>query len=425
MTLRAPTLRRPTIRQCAVLAGGLGTRLGQLAATTPKPMLPCGDRPFVAWLLREFVRFGVQEFVVLAGHLSEAVEQDLPDIAAALPRPVVLRFSKEPVRAGTGGALFHAQNLLDPVFLLCNGDSLFETNLAAALAARAADTAEIRGRIVLRATSDTSRYGVVDLEGDAVTAFHPGQPPGHAGLINAGIYLLDRSVVETTTPICSLERDVMPILAAAGALRGTVGKGYFRDIGTPDDLARARTELADRLRRPALFLQRDCVLKLCRGCAGSHECWEWAPGAKAAIRAATQAGWHVFVIANQPGTALSVHDEVASGALHARIMDEVRAVGGNIDDIRYPGYDEHEAIAPYEGESDRREERARLLLDLSRAWELDPARCVMVGDTPADVMAAAAAGIKAWRFSGDDLNNFVRGLLPSFTGGTLGSAGES
>ena len=53
------SLRATTVRQCAVLVGGLGTRLGALTERTPKPFLPCGDRPFLAWLLREFVRFGV------------------------------------------------------------------------------------------------------------------------------------------------------------------------------------------------------------------------------------------------------------------------------------------------------------------------------------------------------------------------------
>ena len=54
-----------TIRQCAVLVGGLGTRLGALTANAPKPLLPCGDRPFLGWLLREFIRFGVESLLVI------------------------------------------------------------------------------------------------------------------------------------------------------------------------------------------------------------------------------------------------------------------------------------------------------------------------------------------------------------------------
>ena len=119
-----------TIRQCAVLVGGLGTRLGALTATTPKPLLKVGDRPFLAWLLREVVRFGVEEFVLLAGHGAEAIERDLNSLATSLPRPARIVVSREPSRSGTGGAVFHARNLLDERFLLCNGDSLFATNLA-------------------------------------------------------------------------------------------------------------------------------------------------------------------------------------------------------------------------------------------------------------------------------------------------------
>src|SRR5580693_6734923 len=111
-----------TIRQCAVLAGGLGTRLGALTANAPKPLLPCGDRPFLGWLLREFVRFGVEEFVLLTGHLSEQVEARVQELSALLPRAVRIVVAREPVRAGTGGAVFHAREHLAERFLLCNGD---------------------------------------------------------------------------------------------------------------------------------------------------------------------------------------------------------------------------------------------------------------------------------------------------------------
>jgi NDP-sugar pyrophosphorylase family protein len=110
-----------TIRQCAVLIGGLGTRLGELTAATPKPLLTCGDRPFLAWLLREFLRYGIDDFLLLTGYLPAVVEAALPAITAGLPRPVRITCSTEPIRAGTGGALYHARHHLAERFLLCNG----------------------------------------------------------------------------------------------------------------------------------------------------------------------------------------------------------------------------------------------------------------------------------------------------------------
>ena len=84
MSLEGPQARA-TIRQCAILAGGLATRLGDIAAETPKPVLNVGGRPFIAWLMREFVRFGVEEFLILTGHLSQAVQQAVLQAADGLP----------------------------------------------------------------------------------------------------------------------------------------------------------------------------------------------------------------------------------------------------------------------------------------------------------------------------------------------------
>ena len=71
----------------------------------------------------------------------------------------------------------------------------------------------------------------------------------------------------------------MPRLAAAGALRGTLAGGYFRDIGVPEDFARAQTEIPALLHRRALFLDRDGVMNVDHGHVGTRERFEWMPGA--------------------------------------------------------------------------------------------------------------------------------------------------
>jgi D,D-heptose 1,7-bisphosphate phosphatase len=400
-----------TVRQCAILAGGLATRLGALAAETPKPVLPVGDRPFLGWLLQEMSRFGVEEALLLTGHLSDRVEGSVRAIAAELPRPLRLEFAQEPVRAGTGGALFHARDRLDERFLLCNGDSLFDCNIADLLTAAASDPADVVGRMVLRRLDDASRYGVVEVDGERVVAFRERGAPGAAGVINAGIYLFDRRVLDSVTSACSLERDVMPRLAKKGALRGTLGQGYFIDIGIPEDFTRAQTELPKALRRPALFLDRDGVINVDHGYVGSRERFEWTQGAREAIRMATGRGWHVFVVTNQAGVARGHYDEAAVRALHAWMEDEVRAAGGTIDDIRYCPFHPEAPLAEYRRDSDWRKPAPGMLLDLIRAWQLDPARCVMVGDKPIDMTAAAGAGVAGHLFAGGDLAQFIAPLL--------------
>ena len=113
----------PPIHQCAILVGGRGTRLGPLTAATPKPLLPCGDRPFLAWVLRELSRFGIEDILLLAGHQSDSVRSFARDVHRLLPRPLSIRVSIEPSTSGTGGALWHARDHLADRFLLLNGDS--------------------------------------------------------------------------------------------------------------------------------------------------------------------------------------------------------------------------------------------------------------------------------------------------------------
>lgn len=401
----------PTVTQCAVLVGGLGTRLGALTAQTPKPLLPVGDRPFLAWLLREFTRFGVTDFVLLTGHLSDVVEQLAEDLQARLPTGARVTLSPEPVRAGTGGAVYHARDRLDERFLLCNGDSLFDGNLASLLAAAATDPAEVTGRIMLRRLEDASRYGVVALDGDRVTAFQERPAPGTPGTINAGVYLFDRRVVDALSPVCSLEAEVMPRLAAAGALRGTVSDGFFLDIGVPEDFARAQTAIPQALRRRALFLDRDGVINIDHGYVGSLDRFEWVTGAREAIVAATRAGWHVFIVTNQSGVARGRYAEDDMRALHQAICNEIRLSGGTVDDIRHCPFHPDATVPAYRALSDWRKPAPGMLLDLIRAWELDPARCVMIGDQETDVAAAAAAGVRGVLFPGGDLRPLTKAYM--------------
>jgi D,D-heptose 1,7-bisphosphate phosphatase len=406
-------MTRATITQCAVLVEGLGTRRGALRANTPKPLLSCGDRPFLAWLLREFVRYGVTEFLLLSGYPSTAVEKAVPNIVAALPRKARITISEAPVRAGTGGAIYHARDQLDERFLLCNGDSFLDCNFANLLSAASTDDESVTGRIGLRQLGDASRFGLVMLDGDRITGFREPPPPGTGGIINGGVCVFRRSLVDSLRPRCSLDADIMPHLAAVGALRGTLGGGYFCDIGVPEDFAHAQPDIPRLLRRRAVFFDRDGVLNIDHGYVGTRERFEWMPGALEAIRFATEAGWHVFVVTNQSGVARGHYDEAAVRGLLDWMANEARRAGGTIDDARYCPFHDEAVVDAYHRASDWRKPEPGMLLDLIRAWELAPVRCVMIGDQPTDMAAASAAGVPGHLFTGGNLLEFVREIVRS------------
>ncbi len=401
------------VRQAAVLVGGLGTRLGAITASVPKPLLQCGDRPFLAWILRELCRFGITETLLLTGHLADEVERQIPALQATLPAPMRLVCCPEEGRAGTGGALHQARARLAERFLLCIGDSWLDFNLSRLLADADRDAPATLARMLLRHLPDATRAGVVELDGDRVTAFRERPAPGEPGMANAGIYVLDRAVLDHVAPVCSLERDVLPQLAAGGAVRGTVGGGYFIDIGIPADLARAQTELPARLHRRALFLDRDGVLNHDHGWVGEQDRFEWIEGAIATVRAAADAGWHVFVVTNQSGIARGRYSEAQFAALSDWMIGQIRRDGGTIDALRYCPTHPDAPLEAYRRADGRRKPGPGMLLELIAAWQLDPARCLMIGDQPTDMTAAQAAGIPGHLFPGGNLLDFALPLLMS------------
>jgi NDP-sugar pyrophosphorylase family protein len=395
----------PSIRQAAILVGGLGTRLGTLTAAIPKPLLPCGDRPFLAWLLRELCRFGIREVLLLTGHLAETIEAAVAAIAASLPHALRITCVRETRQAGTGGALFQARDHLAERFLLCNGDSWLDFNLTRLLADAAGDPGDVLCRMVLHRLDDASRYGVAETEGDRVTGFRERPEPGQPGTINAGLYLLDRRVLDIATPECSLERDILPKLAAQHVLRGTLAQGYFLDIGIPSDLARAQTELPPRLRRRALFLNPDVIINVDPGWDGSGGQFEFVTGVLATIRHASDAGWHVFIAENR--------SDAAKFPVQCGLMIEaIRAAGGTVDDMRSGPRSPSTSHHPID---DRHNPEQGVLGDLVSDWELDPARCLLIGNHATDLAAAAAVGIPAHLFSGGSLGDFTLKLLARAT----------
>jgi mannose-1-phosphate guanylyltransferase len=239
--------------QALILAGGEGTRLRPLTSTIPKPVVPLAGRPFIVYMLEWLRSHGVDEVILACGFMAHDVRAVLGDGAEVGLR---LLYVQEPRPLGTGGALMFAQDLLRERFLMLNGDILTDIDLGAQLAQHEATGA--RATLGLVEVADPSAYGLVRLaESRAVKAFleKPGQltreasEDGAAGrnLINAGVYVLERGVLEVVPAkgtASSIERDVFPRLVGQG-LFGHPANGYWLDIGTPERYLRGTFDLLD------------------------------------------------------------------------------------------------------------------------------------------------------------------------------------
>ena len=247
--------------QALILAGGEGTRLRPLTNAIPKPVVPLAGRPHIAYVIDWLEGHGVDDVVVSCGHLADSVRAALDGITG--PK---LRFAEEPDARGTAGAIRYAEDLLGERFFVINGDILCDLDLGALVSQH--ESSGARATIALHPVEDPSAYGLVHRTDEGVIEEFLEKPSADqidTDEINAGAYLLERSVLDEIPPdrAVSIEREVFPKLVGNG-LYGRRLEGYWIDIGTPERFlaanwdileGRVRTVTGDRLDDAGLLVE--------------------------------------------------------------------------------------------------------------------------------------------------------------------------
>jgi len=279
--------------QAIVLVGGEGTRLRPLTSDVPKPAVTLVDRPFLAYAIEWLAAHGVTEVVLACGFLPDVLREALGD--EERHAGVTITYVTEPERLGTAGAIRFAADALgdrlDERFLALNGDVLADLDLTALV--RAHEERGAQATIGLHPVEDSSAYGLVrcDAEGK-VLEFLEKTGEEVPGEINAGAYVLERSVLELVPPgrAVSIEREVFPRLVGEG-LCGLLLEGYWMDIGTPERYLQASWDILEgRVETEVEPTSPGCLVA---------DGAEVAPGARLGERAVVAAGCRV-----EPGAEL-------------------------------------------------------------------------------------------------------------------------
>jgi len=221
--------------KAVILAGGEGTRLRPLTLTTPKPVVPVVDRPFLRHQLDLLATVGVTKIVFCIAYQPERVQAVFGDGGAL---GVHIRYAVEDVPLGTGGAVKNAKAHLDATTIVLNGDVLTDVDLPAVVAGHKSSGA--LATLVLTAVPNPSAYGLVETDASGrVLRFVEKPDPSQitTDKINAGIYVLETSTLGLMPPSVnySIERSFFPALLARNDLvRAHVHRGYWIDIGTPE-----------------------------------------------------------------------------------------------------------------------------------------------------------------------------------------------
>lgn len=219
-----------------ILAAGRGERMRPLTDRQPKPLLPVGGKPLIAWHLERLAAAGFRDVVINHAWLGHEIERALGDGAAFGVR---IRYSPEDSALETAGGIAQALPLLGPApFLAINGDIWCDWNPAAARARRAALPT---GGAWLLMADNPPQHPTGDFVLAADGRIHDGGAP-RLTFSGIGVYhpaLFADIARGTAARLAPLLRQAM----ADNLVRGARHAGRWIDVGTPQRLADLDAEL--------------------------------------------------------------------------------------------------------------------------------------------------------------------------------------
>ena len=237
------------VKQAVIMVGGKGTRLYPLTENTPKPALPVLGMPCLKYLIRSFASAGITEVFLACGYKSDVLREAIGD---GSDLGVSITYSDEDTPLGTGGAMKQLESVLDPVFAAANGDTFIDIDLREQIEEHLRSGAKIT--IALTQVSNPCEYGIARvMEDGRITEFKDKPKPEEvfSDLINAGIYVVDRSVLAHVPEheFFDFSKDLVPIITRMGErVQGYRLKGgVWKDVGRPSDLIGTNLLMAERL----------------------------------------------------------------------------------------------------------------------------------------------------------------------------------
>ncbi len=225
--------------RAVIMAGGLGTRLRPLTETTPKPMLPVGDRPLLQRTIEQLGQAGIRTISITTHYQAEKIRQHIGDGSTF---GAVVQYSHEHEPLGTAGALRKLATRDDDPLLVINGDVLTTVNYRAMLDYHLEHGAELT--MGVRRYAMEVPYGVVECDGAAVRRLR--EKPEVGFFVNAGVYLVEPRLCREIPENRHYDMtDLIDGLVARG--RRVVSfpiHEYWLDIGRIDDYERVQLDVS-------------------------------------------------------------------------------------------------------------------------------------------------------------------------------------
>lgn len=389
-----------------IMAGGKGTRITQINATVPKPMIPIEGKPILEYQIETLRQQGFTDIILIVGHMGDVIQKHFEDGSGF---GVKISYIVEEQPLGTAGALFFLRDMIQEDFLLLNGDIIFDVDIQKFL-----EYHQKQGTIATILTHPNSHpydSGIIiaDEKNRVTNWLHKeDERLWYKNRVNAGIHMLSPRIFDLFTEAkkCDLDRDILKPLIKDGELSIYDSPEYIKDMGTPDryysvieDIKSGKVKAKNlKNKQKAFFLDRDGTINRYVGFLTDIGEFELLDGVADAIKLINESGYLAIVVTNQPVIA---RGEVAVEELqeiHNKMETLLGQSGAYIDDIFYCPHHPHKGYEgerpEYKIECECRKPKPGMLYAAADKYNIDLAESWMIGDGENDIEAGKNAGCK-------------------------------
>lgn len=238
-----------------ILAGGYGTRLGEIAKLTPKPMVEIGGKPIIWHIMKMYSQYGINEFIICLGYKGKVIKDYFLNYKT-IRNDFTIDYSNDSidfhndysendwkvtlVNTGyetlKGGRLKKVERYLDDdINLLTYGDGVSDVNIDKLIKFHK----ESKKIVTISGVHPPARFGELKLEGDELTSFEEKSQTSQ-GYINGGFMVFNKELLDylTTDDNCDLEYDVFEKLAREGKMAMYKHDGLWACMDTERDIDR-------------------------------------------------------------------------------------------------------------------------------------------------------------------------------------------
>lgn len=233
-----------------ILAGGYGTRISEESKLVPKPMIQVGNRPILWHIMRNFYRFGYDEFIICTGYKGHMINNFFAEYGLAHSDVIfdfkentttILKNKVEPwkvtiidtgIDSMTGGRVKRIEEYVGKeAFFLTYGDGISDVSIPDLLAFHKKE----KNTVTLTTVQPKGRFGVLDLKENKVTRFAE-KAQEDVDWINGGFMVMEPEIFSLITgDHIVLEREPLEQLAKQEKLGAFSHKGFWHCIDTMKD----------------------------------------------------------------------------------------------------------------------------------------------------------------------------------------------